>query len=284
MRHHHRRTLGAVIAVLLAAGALSAQGRKVSGTVVEAASEQPVAGAHVLYEESGRSPQTTTTDSKGYFEFSAGRLGVVTVTARGLGTARHRWPPTTGMPSLRVRMTTPAILRGTVSDLVTGRPLSGSVRVIVQHPGNFVSRTATAERGAFEIMDLPPGPAVVTARSEGFAPFVGITTVEGGKVTDLRIGLLLEAQAAGQVTDAEGGAVTGAIVTATYPDLAGAGLVEGFIGGRPVAGPEGAFLLYGLIPDTTIALQAELNGRLSAVETISVGPGMQRVGVVLTLP
>lgn len=256
--------------------------RKVSGTVVAAATRQPVANARVQYVESGQAPRTTVTDAKGYFEFPAGRLGVVTVTARGFGVARRKWPPSG--TALQVELVPPAVVRGAVSDLATGRPLAAIVTVMVQHPGNFVSHTVNAERGAFEVDDLPPGPALVTARSAGFAPYVGSITVEGGKVRDARIGLLLEAQAAGHVRDAAGTAVAGALVTATYPDLAATGILEGFVGGRPLTAADGEFALHGLAPDTPIALQAELDGRRSAVTTITVAPGTTQLGVVLTLP
>ena len=64
----------------------------------------------------------------------------------------------------------------------------------------------------------------------------------------------------------------------------GGTLVEGFVGGRPLTGTDGVFALDGLMPDTPIALQAELGSRRSPVETISVGPGMMRLDIVLTLP
>ena len=240
--------------------------------------------AVVRYEEAGLAPQTTTTDTKGRFELSEGRLGVVTVTARRFGTARRRWPPITGATTLSVGLTAPAVLRGSVSDLVTGASVPARVNVLVKGPGNFVLRAAAAPNGTFEMVDLPSGPAVITARSEGFAPFVGSTTVEGGKVRDARIGLLLGAQASGVVRDREANPVLGAYVSATYPGLAGAGMVESFIGGWPTTDADGAFSLDGLIPDTAIALQAELNGSLSAVETVSIEPGTRRLNIVLTFP
>ena len=287
MRHHRRQVLGAVLAALFAAvSALSAQtGRKVSGTVVSAVTQQPVVNAGVRYEESGQLPQTTVTDSKGYFEFQApGRLGVVTVTTRDFGTARRRWPPTTSSATLFIELLPPAVLRGTVSDLATGQPVAAMLNVLVQHPGNFVSLTAIARNGAFEVNDLPSGTALLTARSIGFAPFVGSTDVEAGKVRDVQVGMLLEARAEGQVRDSRGDPVAGAVVTAAYPEMGGAGLVEDFVGGWPVTRPDGAFALDGLMPDTTIALQAELGSRRSAVETISVTPGTTRLNIVLTLP
>lgn len=288
-RIERRRALAAAVvcaALLFVALATVAQaqrgGRKVSGTVVAAATRQPVTGARVQYAESGQPPQTTTTDAKGYFEFPAGQLGVVTVTARGFGTARRKWPPSG--TSLQVALAPPAIVRGAVSDAATGRALTALVTVMVQHPGNFVSQTVNAENGSFEVEDLPPGPALVTARSAGFAPYVGSVTVEAGKVRDARIRLLLQAQATGHVHDAAGRPVAGALVAATYADLAGAGILEGLVSGRPLTGVDGAFALYGLVPDTPITLQAELDGRRSPTTTITVSPGTTQSGVILTLP
>lgn len=84
--------------------------------------------------------------------------------------------------------------------------------MLVRSPGNFVRRSAAADRGLFKMVDLPPGPAAVTTRADGYAPFVGSATIEGGKLTDLRIGLLLGAQAEGSVVDDGGTAVVGATV------------------------------------------------------------------------
>ena len=81
-----RRVLPALLtATALVAGALAVfphaqaqrTARKVSGVVVEAATQQPVPDARVRYEETGQPPRTTVTDTKGSFEFPAGRLGEV---------------------------------------------------------------------------------------------------------------------------------------------------------------------------------------------------------------
>ena len=258
--------------------------RKVSGTVVAAATQQPVPNASVMYEENGQQ-KTTVTDANGYFEFPAGRLGVVTVTARDFGTARRRWPDSNSTSlDLVVELRSPATMRGTVNDLVTGQSVPALVNVMVQHTGNFVSYSTTTAGGTFQIDDLPPGPALVTARSVGFAPFAGSTTLESGKVRDVQVGLLQGAQATGHVRDTAGEPVTGAFVSARYPNLAGASLLEGFIGGRPLTRTDGVFALHGLVPDTSIALQAELNGQRSTVHTITVTPGMRLSDIILTMP
>ena len=54
--------------------------------------------------------------------------------------------------------------------------------------------------------------------------------------------------------------------------------------GNMVADQDGTFHIQGLVPDTPIALQAELNGRLSDVVTISsIDPGFERSGIVLRM-
>lgn len=284
--------------VLVALAALpSAQvgrgAREVSGAVVSAATQLPVPGANIQYEESGQSrgriqpassrTHMTTTDAKGAFELPAGHLGVVQVTARGFGTARRRWPPLRGRSRLRIELHPPAIVSGTVVDAVTGSPLPAKVRVIVKHPENYVSHGVMAEKGTFEAEDLPPGPGLMVASSDGYAPTVGSFTAEAGKTRDARIGLLLEAQATGRVVDGSGEPVQWAFVRATYPDMTVGGTIETLVSGQPWTDAEGNFVLEGLAPDTTLALQAELNGLLSSTEWITVGPGMRRNGVVLTL-
>lgn len=274
----------AMVLAVLVALPLAQGGRKVHGVVVAAATGHPVAAAQVKYEEQGRAGQTAVTDAKGYFEFADGSLGVVTVTARGFGTARRRWPPRQGL-QLRVPLMPPAILSGTVTDMATRQSVGALVTVTVQHPGDVVSDMTISENGTFRFDDLPPGPAVVMARADGYAPSLGAVTVEAGKARDARIGLLLEAVAAGQVQDRGGSPVTGARVSASYPDTtAGAGQLQAFIGGRPFTGPDGAFALNGLVPDTPISLQAELDGRRSEAVTVTVGPGMVQQNVVLRLP
>ena len=50
------------------------------------------------------------------------------------------------------------------------------------------------------------------------------------------------------------------------------------------ADSEGAFRISGLMPDTPIALQAELDGLLSDIVTITaIEPGMERLGIVLRM-
>lgn len=247
-------------------------GRKVSGVVIDAATGRGVPAAHVQYEENGGQAQTTTTDARGRFEFPAGVRGLVTVTAAGFGTARRAWPPRYWQ-TLEIVLEPPASLQGTVRDAATGRGLAGLVTFIVRHPHNVVSSTARAERGSFVVEDLPPGPVVLVARAEGFAPYVGATRVEAGLVRDVRIGMVLEQVVAGRVVRQSGGPLAGAMVNVRYAHAADR-LLRGFVGGSPITDSDGAFFLRGVVQNTPLSLRAETaDGRVSNVVTVVVGSG-----------
>lgn len=273
-------------AALLAQGGRIAQGgRKVSGTVLDG-SGLPVAGAAVRYDEVGLPTQNTTTDAKGYFEVSAGRLGVVTVTARNFGTARRRWPPVRGS-QLRVVMESPSVLEGTVRDAATGRGLDAVVTVMLQDPLNgIVSMSAEAFSGTFRVEDLPSGPAVVMASAEGYAPTWSQVTIEAKDLSTAQLRLKLEAFASGTVVNASGSAVPGAYVSVVYTDEAGAyGMLESQVGGVPWSDAEGRFGLMGLIPDVPITFQAESDdGSLSNAVTVTIPPGSVRQNIALQFP
>lgn len=273
------------LAILLCAATVAQEARKITGVVQAADSQRPVANAEVRYEERGMATQSTRTDSKGRFEIpSAGRRGgIVTVTARNYGTARRSWPPREGL-ELKFALTPPSVVTGTLVDAATRQGIEGRVTVVVRHPLNHVSSTAMAALGTFQFDDLPAGPAVVYARAVGFAPHFGTLTVDAGKRVETQIGLLLEAAASGTVLD-RGEPVTGSRIHVGYDrSMLGAGTLAGFIRGRVMTNSEGMFRVSGLVPDTTIGLQAELNGRLSDIVTIrAIVPGMEQPGIVLRM-
>lgn len=78
--------------------------------------------------------------------------------------------------------------------------------------------------------------------------------------------------------------MAGAFVKAKYVRLAGGRILRSFVGGNPFTGSDGAFALDGLVPDTPIALHAEIDGRRSTETTVTVAPGMRQTGIVLALP
>lgn len=259
------------------------EGRKITGVVETAASRQPVANAEVRYEETGIAPQTASTDSKGRFEIPYGTQGVVTVTARNYATARRSWPPRRGQ-ELRFALTPPSAVTITLMDAATRRGIEGRVTVLVKHALNHVSSTETA-LGTFRFDDLPAGPAVIYARAGGYAPHFRVLTVEGGKRLDAQIGLLLEAVASGKVLDRRGNLAVGATVRVGYSQsVPGADVLASLIRGRVKSDAEGTFSIGGLVPDTSVALQAELDGRLSDIVTVrAIEPGMEQGGLVLRM-
>jgi len=91
--------------------------------------------------------------------------------------------------------------------------------------------------------------------------------------------------ATGEVRDGNDNPVAGAWVTARYPDsLEGGGLLSGLVGGQPRTGTEGEFVLDGLVPNTSIALKATLEGRESAEVVVTGLPASVESDIVLRLP
>ena len=274
-------TVAIIGVVLLSAAVFAQEGRKITG-VVEAASGGPVANALVSYAERDRELWTTRTDSKGAFEIPDARRGVVTVTARGFGTAKRSWPPRTGLV-LRFVLSSPAVVGGSLVDAATGAGVAGTVVLDARDRFYQVSKSAEV-RGAFEFVDLPAGPAVVQALADGFAPHFGTLTIAAKERTDIRIGLLLQAVASGHVLEADGSPAVEAVVYVGYSSsLPGAETLAALAGGDSVTDEEGQFVIEGLVPDNSVYLQAELDGRLSEVVTVQIAPGMMRTGIVLRL-
>ncbi len=283
-----------LVASLLAAAVLGAQaGRKVTGIVVAAATEQPVTNAPVQYAGQDGSMQTTMTDAKGQFEFSAGQLGVVTVTADGFGTARQRWPPRRGS-TLHIALTPPVTVRGTLVDSETLQPLAGVVTALVRHSNNFVSTSAFVEEdGTFQFEDVPSALGVLMACANGYAPTTSSFTTVAGDWWDAQIRLSADAEATGQVLDAAAKPVAGAQLVVRYADTLAEGLMlTSFVGGTTITRTDGTFALKALVPNTPITLHAEYDGQRTNTVTvektntaaIEVGPGQVLSDLVLRLP
>ena len=66
--------------------------------------------------------------------------------------------------------------------------------------------------------------------------------------------------------------------------LAPGGAFSGFAGGVTVTQDDGKFWISGLVPDTSIGLQATLGARASSIVTVRAGPGAVWRDVTLRLP
>ena len=176
-----------------------------------------------------------------------------------------------------------APVAGVMTGSATGQPAEGLVTLIAGHPDSLVE-TARTLGGMFQFGDVPPGPAVVLARADGFAPYFGELTIEGGEPGDVRIELLPEATMSGVVLDENGCPAPDARVHVGYRrTLPGAGFFSALTRGRTVTRSDGAFTIGGLVPSTPVSLQARRGGRLSDIATVTVEPGMEHSGLVLRL-
>lgn len=96
----------ATITTLLFTGAVvqNQTARKVTGVVAHspsglASAGRPIPNARVEYlDDSADEVQVTSTNSKGYFEFAAGRNGIVTASKEGLATISMGWPHRRRLP------------------------------------------------------------------------------------------------------------------------------------------------------------------------------------------
>jgi len=176
-----------------------------------------------------------------------------------------------------------APVSGMMTVSATGQPAEGLVTLIAGHPDSL-AETARTLHGMFRFGDVPPGPAVVLARADGFAPYFVELTIEAGKPAEVRIELLPEATMSGAVLDENGCPAPDARVHVGYRRaLPGGGAFSALTRGRTVTRSDGVFMLGGLVPSTPISLQAQRGGRLSDIVTVTVEPGMKHSGLVLRL-
>lgn len=283
MKMNYRTIILAVLILAVGiAAAAQREGRKVSGTVLEGVSLQPLAGVPVQYEEFD-SIQSTTTDEKGYFEFESGTSGVVIVSHPKLVTTYRAWPPVDGGTNLEIHLFDPATIVVTVRDAGTQSTLLADVAVLVEEAGSLVSLAAEVQGATAVIEDVPEGPAILTVVSRGYAPAWTLLAVGKGETHTVSMSLVPEAGVAGTVYDAEGKPVSGADVFVTYTDGAGGyGMLDGLIGGLPVTKDDGNFFLFGLIPNVPVAIQAVVGDEYSEAVTVTLQSGLMQSGVELT--
>ena len=279
------RTVVVLATVLMLATAAGAQNAlKIAGVVTDASSRTPIANAVITYVEEGRDPQTTSTNAAGSFKISNATRGIVTAQVPNYATMKRSWPPRKGGPGLDFRMPLAATASGTMFDAATRRAADGLVTLVVSHPLTQVSVTTRTRNGEFQFDDLPPGPAMIYAHGDGFAPYYSTMTIEAGTHHKVNIPLLLGSAARGVVLRADGTPAVNARVRVVYrPSVLGSGILENLAGGNVTADEDGSFRIGGLLPDTTAVLQAELNGRWSDIAAVTIAPGMMRTGVVLRM-
>ena len=284
----YRRASKAVALALVLLSALvgaqqSSTSTNIAGTVVSAATQNPIANALVQYEEQGV-VRATRTNSAGQFEFEGGgTLGVLIVTVDGFGTTRRAWPPLSGT-TVDFALKPPVTIQGTLTDNATLISLDGSVTAVTRGTFNLVSASAVVEGGTFRFDDLPEGPVLVLAHADDRAPSITELTTTAGDWRDVHVRLTADAEVEGRVLDANSQPVVGAHLVAVYDaSVAGGGLLAGLVGGSIITDGEGTFTLNGLVPGRPVTIYAIKGGSETDRATVAVNEGTVLDGLVLRL-
>lgn len=284
----------AIVALLLITGAAVQNQNllKVRGVVVHAPSDResvgpPIQNARVEYrDDSTGEVQDTNTDSEGYFEFAAGRSGIVTASKEGLATISVGWP-LREQGRLRIELPQPAVLEGALHGIETDRDVMNAiVTVRVAHPVSPLSSSIFIENKEFAFEGLPPGPAVVVAHAPGFAPTHSEYKLGPGEVEETEIGLWLEGTVSGRVFEGDKIARGAEVFLVYHDDSFETAVIESFVGGRLVTGEDGLFLVNGIVPYEGFSLYAEAeNGQQSnRVSFTETKPGESIEDVRLLIP
>ncbi|MEN8135666.1 MAG: carboxypeptidase regulatory-like domain-containing protein [Thermodesulfobacteriota bacterium] len=250
----------------------------ISGTVVDAATGQPLAGVGVLL--GGVTNSSTSTLPDGSFEFSdltAGdyslqfELGGYQSFNKAISVAASESFDLGQLTMARVVIQVTAI-KGTVSDAESGQPLAGAVISIT---GSKVFTTVTDQNGYYVIAGLNPGGVVIVVSNEGYLTVSASTNVKSNQTILFSPALTIEsttpppdtgdtAGLTGIVTDFDTGEVLAGIEVTT----AVAGITETTLtdtDGRFVfsALPAGtAYVTLSAVGFTPISLTTELQDLL----------------------
>ena len=151
----------------------------VTGRVVDASTNQPLAGVSVV---SGQLSATTT--NTGAFTLSNVQPGsqTISISLAGYATSKATVNITAGsiinlgtIP-LSTNPTT-GIIKGTITDAANGLPLQGATVTVT---GSFAGTTATAADGTFTITNITPGTVTITASLTGYYAVSGTGTITAG--------------------------------------------------------------------------------------------------------
>jgi protocatechuate 3,4-dioxygenase beta subunit len=155
----------------------------IEGLVIDAATQQPIAGADVLLSDSQptteRNARSTrvfmrtsdaTTDREGRFAFRRIAAGTYRVRAVGPHYVSASVPTSVEAGQLRDDIVLPLSAGGTITGVVidhSGRPLANVSVVARQMDNQSVGISRSDAAGRFEIDGIRPGPAIVVAEMAG---------------------------------------------------------------------------------------------------------------------
>lgn len=200
---------------------------KASGTVVDAETEEPIAGARVL--AGGGEPgeglfmiSSTTADEKGQFEIAipGGGEGGVLATHPGYGVGMHELRG--GGEGLSIRLTRTGAIQGRVLG-PDGEPVGAGVSVLSMGGGRgFMPSFGTAltnDKGEYLLDEVPAGPARISARGMGYVSSAGTSSqvtvnVVSGETSEHDIAVVHGGTIEGTVYAPDGKPIAGAVVGA----------------------------------------------------------------------
>jgi 5-hydroxyisourate hydrolase-like protein (transthyretin family) len=280
----------------------------IKGSVVDARTRRPVAGAGLAVQGPSPAPPETcspagtwVTDESGRFLLDGLAPGVVSVAAgkRGyVGSTPQVVEARPGPPaSLALALVPLASVAGRVID-ETGRGVAGARLAVSQGSSAAgwgmstpLGSTNSDASGAFLVaVQAPGGVVALSARAAGYAPAHewGLALepgqVRSGLVLRLRRGL----QARGQVVAEDGSPIRGAVVAARQPKDVNEERLHGQRAPEPsaVTGDDGGFVLRGLEPGSyELSLSHPAHARRSVRGVEVVAPGPSRIPrIVLVRP
>ncbi len=270
------RSSGRVVVKLGAAGTrrapTSIEGKVVSGG---APVEGALVAARLLRGGPGSAEEPVaaqgTSDAEGRFTLREVGPGRHLLSASREGFTQARAVVARGGEETSIELTRGGTLAGTVRDAGTSLPLA-PFRVEVRRGGRrwkLLVGTATVvdASGRFEIKDLPPGPAFVTAQAAGHLPSAEVETTvpEYPGVAEIELRLGQGGRVAGRVTDrTTGQPLPGARIALEGDGGSSPSLLDP--GATAIAGADGTFLVAGL-PPRTVSLHVAADGHHARIVT-----------------
>jgi hypothetical protein len=223
----------------------------ISGTVLDASTNQPAPGATVTY-----SGGSANTDGSGLYTLRVTE-GSYTLTASAPGYASQSASVTVGPAATLSQNFTlvpqPGSITGTVTDAVTGTPLSGAT---VTYSGGSAT---TSSAGQYAFSSVPEGSYTVSASAVNYAGQSQSASVKPGAAANANLAL-----------QPNPGAISGTVTSAST-GLAIANATVSFVGGSAKTNASGQYTL-GNVTEGTYSVTATSAGYVSQSQTVSLGP------------
>lgn len=232
--------------------ALASQATRLSGTVTDASSSKPIAGATV-----SAGTGSATTDANGAYTIAGVAPGTYTASATASGYASQSTSVTlsAGTTTTQNFALTPnrGTITGTVTDAATAAPIAGAT---VSYSGGS---TTSNSSGGYTLANVAEGSYSVSASASGYASQSRTVVVGPGATATQSFALTPNGAITGTVTNAgTGGAISGATVS--------------YSGGSTTTNGSGQYTLSNVAP-ATYTVTASASGYTSQSQSVTVASG-----------